>query len=1120
MTGNTAARNPLNYRIGIDVGTHSVGLAAIEFNELGRPVSILSAISHIHDSGVLEAKTATTRLAASGVARRVRRLRRRRIKRLVALDQQLDEWGWSALPDNGDPYLPWRARQRLVAGKIFDESERNSHLATALRHMARHRGWRNPYVRVGSLYEVADSSPFMVGVPATDRKEAVSGFKQRVENQTGLEFSDDVTIAELAVAAIDHDRSIPLRHGKTEKAKVEKSFSYIGGKLMQSDNANELHAYARVQGLTDELLHQMIDLVFAAESPRGSWVGRVGKDPLDHHPRASKATDAFQRFRIVSTLANVRLREPGSDRPLSVEELHRAYEYLTNQKPGEQPTWGDIGEVIGKARGSMAGVASTNASGEERLPLRPPILTSDHVIRKLKKLGSLRDFWMENDSAHRDALVALIVDGAKDESSPEGIAAWELLNSLSEDELTELDKLDLPAGRAAYSLGSLRKLTSRMLEQGEDLHSARKAVYGVPDDWAPPAEPIGAPIGNPAVDRVLKIVARFIMAAEAEWGAPQQVTIEHVRDAFRSELSVREAERDNERRFKAKLEQRESVGKSLGSSSRIRESDVRRFEAVTRQHGLCLYCGDQIDYDTAEMDHIVPRKGPGSTNTRTNLAAVCVDCNRSKTNLPFAVWATKTNKPGVSVKEASDRTRHWIADTGINRKTWTIFLKEVRDRLERTEDDPEIDSRSMESVAWMANELRDRIDLHLKGVSGTGGAKQVAVYRGALTANARRASGIEGKIPWIGGGGKTRLDRRHHAVDAAVQTLLDDSVARTLAERISLRDAERFRKDGLETWKAHTGSTPAAQSRFADWRSAMEDLSGLLAAHFRDDRVVVMQNLRLRLGSGRIHEDTVHPMVRKRLGDAFSPKEVDAASTPQLWIALTRDPDYTEKDGLPKNDSRRLRLQGTWFDADDTVDLFDKPRAALAVRGGWAALGDSIHHARIYRWTERGKVKYAMLRVFAADLMKHRHEDLFNVVPDPSWISMRVAHPSIGKSDLSEKDYIGWLVAGDEVLVTSDPPETPSLGQIKRWKVLGYEGPTLLNLEPVQLAAEGLDRFLESSGLVDLEADEVADLVGKIRRYTVNTFFNAAGVVVIRRDALGRPRLQSSANLPTSWDTR
>ena len=39
------------YRIGIDVGERSVGLAAVAYDDAGTPTEVLAAVSHIHDGG-------------------------------------------------------------------------------------------------------------------------------------------------------------------------------------------------------------------------------------------------------------------------------------------------------------------------------------------------------------------------------------------------------------------------------------------------------------------------------------------------------------------------------------------------------------------------------------------------------------------------------------------------------------------------------------------------------------------------------------------------------------------------------------------------------------------------------------------------------------------------------------------------------------------------------------------------------------------------------------------------------------------------------------------------------------------------------------------------------------
>ena len=40
----------VNYRVGIDVGSYSIGMAAIAIDDDGKPTEILSAISLIYDS--------------------------------------------------------------------------------------------------------------------------------------------------------------------------------------------------------------------------------------------------------------------------------------------------------------------------------------------------------------------------------------------------------------------------------------------------------------------------------------------------------------------------------------------------------------------------------------------------------------------------------------------------------------------------------------------------------------------------------------------------------------------------------------------------------------------------------------------------------------------------------------------------------------------------------------------------------------------------------------------------------------------------------------------------------------------------------------------------------------
>ena len=1091
-----ASNTEKNYRVGIDVGTHSTGFCAIEVDDVGYPVGFLSCLTFVHDSGVDPGgrKTATTRRAASGVARRTRRRIRRRRQRLDRLDALLESMGFPLvdLEELADPRAPWHARARLASGRVSDE-ERNRLISIAVRHMARHRGWRSSYARVSTLLVPEDPSQLLIEL------------RERVEESLGTKLAVDSTPGQVIAALLDHQETKKLRGPN----------GILQGKLFQSDNANELRTIAAQQGFDDHTVKRLIEAVFHSESPKGSARGTVGRDPLPgqrHLPRAEMAHPAFQEFRIASTLANLRIRDGEVVRPLSADELRAAFGLLTRSEFKEPPTWDEVAEHLGLSRGQLKGTAEPGPDGTPA-PIRPPIDVTDVRMRECK-VQAVRDWWSEADSERRGAFVDEVSNVGVDETDSEATLEVEaLLASLEDRELDQLDNLNLPSGRAAYSVETLELLTKEILKEGVDLHTARKSVFGVADNWTPPVDLIGKPVGNPAVDRVLKQVSRWLDGCYRAWGSPQVVNIEHVRDALGSEKLAREYERELARRRHRNEELAKQMHESLGLSGPIRASDRTRYRTIVRQNGQCLYCGAPITFETAEMDHIVPRAGLGATNTWENLAAVCRTCNHQKANLPFVSWAESCDRPGVSLSEAKQRVRQWIRDPQLGTQENKRLKDGTRRRLESRDPDSEIDGRSLASTAWMANELASRVRAHFQAL---GSETSVDVYKGQVTAEARRATGFEGRINLEGGRGKTRFDRRHHAMDALVISLMEGSVAQTIALRRNLRDTQQLKRVP-ETWRSFTGSTPGASRTWKRWSDGMLIASELFNIALANDQIPILQNLRLRFGSSSAHEDTVKKFEKRKLGEVFSLRDIDRAATPALWTALMRDADLDSKTGLPENPNRKIWVNGQTIEGCDDVQLFRTSVAAVAIRGGYSELGSSIHHARIYR-IEGSKPKYAMLRVFQEDLRRSQRENLFKVELPARSISVRMADQSL-KGALSEgtATYLGWIVAGDEIEVDMSKFRTGIVGEFltsfpmsRRWRVVSFETSSLVGLKPLYFAKEGL-REEETEAV-----RKVVDTKGW--RIAVNRLFTDGHPTVVRRDALGRVRETTRSGLPVSLE--
>lgn len=1084
----------VNYRVGIDVGSYSIGMAAIAIDDDGKPTEILSAISLIHDSGVDpdSAKSAATRLATSGIARRTRRLYRRKRKRLAKLDKFISSQGWplKEFEEYEDPFYPWRVRAELATTPITDKQELGEKLSIALRHIARHRGWRNPYSKVTALYAVTEPSDALVSI------------QEQCATELGRPIPPTTTVGQLIAS---------MNLGKT---RLRGEDSLLAARPRQSDNANEIHTIAKVQGLSNDLVKQIIDHVFAAESPKGSAAERVGKDPLQPtKKRALKASDAFQRYRIAALIGNLRIRNSKGNRRLTAEDTRLVFDYLRSLPPKQEPTWQLVAEQLKIDRGNLVGTAIMTDDGE-RAGAKPPVHETNRLMESTK-IKPLAVWWKSADADARAAMVKALSNAEVDDfDSQAGAQVQEFFFGISDKDHEELDKLHLPIGRAAYSEDTLVRLTKRMIDEGMDLYEARQAEFKIPNDWAPPAPEIGERVGNPAVDRVLKATARWLNAAERQWGTPKSVNIEHVRDAFMSESSARKLDQDNQRRAKRNEEIVAKMQEILGIEGRPSRADVWRFQSIQRQNGKCAYCGAQISYMNSEMDHIVPQAGEGSTNTRDNLVAVCRECNSSKSNIAFAVWAENTSRPGVSVQKAVERTRHWVTDSGLRESEFKKFRKQVCDRLRRKATDEPIDARSLESVAWMANELRSRIAQKFKD-----GDTKVRVYKGALTAEARRASGISGKLEFVDGKGKSRLDRRHHAVDAAVVAFMSHYVAETLALRSNMKFDQELRRKAPQ-WREFTGSDHVHQVEWTKWKYRMQALAELLNNALAQDRIVVMHNLRLRLGNGAAHEDTIGKLTRIKVGDAISTTDIDRASSEALWCALTRDPDFDPKTGLPENPNRTIRIHGTHLTASDEITVFPEAAASVSIRDGFAKLGKNYHHVRLFRVPNGKKYKYCLMQVYTVDLLKFRKEDLFTVELKPQTISVRTCEAPLRKALANgTAEYLGWLVSDDELLIDTSSFDAPGIvklreeyGPINQWRLAGFNSITQMILRPVYLSKEGLKPD------VDPEIKKIIDNRGWL--VTVNKLFSTSHVKIIRRDALGRPRLHSAAHLPICWEVK
>lgn len=1095
------------WRLGIDVGQNSVGFGAVEFED-DRPVAILSAVSWIHDGGVdsAEEKTAKSRKFTAGVARRVRRLRRRRRQRLVQLRTLLEGAG-IPVPSIDAPqtYEPWFDRELLVRTKIDDPEELKLRLGRALIHMARYRGWRNPWIGINRLMELPVPSESFVNM----RDQAALRFG--VDPET---LSTVGTIGALAARnpGVRLRPKTSIEGSSTRRnAGAAESEWLLFERIRQEDISYELSRICEVQDVDPDLAAQIRGALFQQIRPYVKPES-VGHDPFDRsQPRASRGTLEFQEFRIRDRIANLRIVVEGERRSLPIGISNDLAKTLLNYRDDSNPTWLEVMEPFEIDAAALV----IEGSGDPATQKAPVDESTRTIYKARRKIPTVMEWWESASAEVRADLVAFLSDTVDGGSQSDEIE--ELLERLPEDEVAELEKLNFAAGRSAYSRETLRRLNEAMAREGCDLYTARRMEFGVDEYWTPPKATFAEQVGQPTVDRNLALVRRFLLTATDKWGPPTRVVVEHSRDGFMTPQKARELQRDQLRRQAVRDRYRSEL-RAEGIENPT-DRDIRRKRMMQIQNGICTYCGAQLSWEGSEIDHIVPRASGGS-NRATNLILACLQCNREKGRRPFGRFAEESRR--ISLDDALRRVEQWqrIEDE-LNATQFRSYTRDVKRRMQRVTDDDELDERSMESTAYAARELRERVESFLESqpnYDASDHSLRVHVFNGRVTDLARGVSGIEGAMSLRGGSEKTRMDRRHHAVDALTLTTITPSVARVLIQRDDRKRTDRLAWHPTKSYKEFRGNYGDVVN-FGRWLENSAMLAELGRTHIAEDKVPVCRPLRLRPRAGALHLDTVQGLLRKRLGEAFSLDEVRRVAEPFVYEALLEE--LFREGELADNWNRSVRRGRQLVDSQDMISLFPEKAAMLAAHNG-AVMLNYVHHARVYAWRGRkGAIEFGMMRIFTGELgrmgLRKKEIDIFTH-PIPIWAeSYRLAEPKVLQHiEDGTARQIGWLVDGDEFAFQADV-RLPGSGANelfserfpdRRWTLNGFPSPSRLRLRPTYISAEELPG--------DLPAEIAGMIEGRGWWPSISIALSQEPMRVMRRTILGSPRWKG-ASLPISW---
>lgn len=824
----------MEYRLGLDLGTNSIGAVALQLDENRLPSNVVWQRVHLfsepleNSKGTLVPKAQERRLARQ--RRRQLQRRKRRLKKIALLAPLLGLNRQDIPPQTRTVSLANCVKvPKLIylRAQAIEEKIELSDLLRIFLHMAKRRGYYG-----GFKVKSADKDKGKVEQGAAALTELL---QDKTLGQYLLERVAEGLPTRLKVSESYQDQSdlYALREH------LEKEFECIWKRQLEYYPLLATKAdcpFTKTLRFLKDIFH---DAIFE-QRPLKPVADKIGRCPLEGNlPRAPKAQIAAQAFRIESTLANLRVGQGKHAQSLSKEQKSVIRELLNNQA---EIKFESIYTALDKAacpvsngkkfsierarKESLKG--NTTLAGFKTLKLSKDWLSLDEVTRT-----QVINFWAElgspeqlDDPNWHENFLKVSGKGQRKFSAEMIDFVNKLLETGKFDRLSKVKHFE--GGRAAYSIKALRVLTEYMQRYNCDEHEALKMCYPI-EATSNGNQRLGRlpeheKTGNAVVDVALKQLQHLVNdCIDNLGGPPTQIIVEMTRDIKNSIRSRNDMDKQNRRR----ADYRKRIGKEIEKLGGIpTPTNILKYELWEEQETACPYCNNKItshevlDGSRTNFEHIIPRSKSRVGRKRSEITLAHRACNSLKGNrLPLLVFENEPQRL-LAIEEMAKR----LEKKKLARKAQLLRLDDEQGLL----DDESVSGFSdwqKNDSSWIAKSAAQWLSCLVEKPS------HISITKGGLTAYLRKHLGLETVIPqvryesnlavftrsegrlseenfnkyklfyeghrWDGDQDdfppevEKRIDHRHHLVDALVIGLSDRSfVQRSSKEHQRLCDKE------------------------------------------------------------------------------------------------------------------------------------------------------------------------------------------------------------------------------------------------------------------------------------------------------------------------------------------
>lgn len=789
----------MRYRVGLDVGTASLGVAAFSLDENNNPLDLVWKHIRIFDEPLEKSQAG---LKSKKAGRRAARMQRRQIDRrlgrtkAIAALAPLLSIQIEPSNDSGRTLLEVRAK---AAREQIDLSD----LIRVFIRLGKRRGYGGEF------------RPKKEGAKLGEVEGGNHDLKTEMQVLAQSKGLDAVMLGEFLYQRWLDGKPTKLKIKEPEDKTTEgKNLYALRGQLVaefeqiwqtQSAFYPVLHSQHEGKSLKEIFQHAIF-----YQRPLKAVGGMVGQCSLEPTlARAPRAQLAFQQFRIEKTLADLRWGAGKRAEKLTVMQKAEIRKLCDEKDVVKFKAIYDAIEAAGCAKPETKGLNLDRLSRDEI-----PGNKTNQVFRKL----GFGEAWAALDARAQIQVINFLADLGSPEQLDDPLwhtrfakmvktkdknakGEWiyktalrvfessfiDFINKMNEDgKLDRLSKMGFEGGRASYSIKALNKLTYWLDTpwwpdgwQGEmrpDEDAAIRVCY--PESFNKPVQlkdklDFAPSTGNAVVDGSLRQMRYVLNRMMADLGAqPEQMVVEMAREMSVGVSKRNERESENNKNRTARIKAEDEI-RNHGVT--VTPSRVRRYLLWVEQgKGHCPYCnkpitlGDALNGAETEYEHILPKSLTQVGLKRSEIVLAHRSCNQEKgNNTPYQIWGHDDNRWQVIQVRAK-----YFADNRQFRKAKLLLLADFETEVLTDESIDGFADRQFHQTSWIAKEAAQ----WLQGICKT----PVSVSRGELTAMQRRKWKLETVIPQV------RAEEGLPILDEEMQV-------------VSVEDFEKYR----DVWEGH-----------------------------------------------------------------------------------------------------------------------------------------------------------------------------------------------------------------------------------------------------------------------------------------------------------------------------